>query len=51
MTLQVVVMDSVVVHLHYDIITVSQNLCRLHSSKIVCCEVDTHSAATYESQV
>ena len=45
------VMDSIVVHLHYDIVTVSRNLCRRHSSNIVCCEVDMHSAATYESQV
>ncbi len=51
MALQVVVTDSIVVHLHHDIATVSQNLCRHHSSNILCCEVNMHSAATYESQV
>ena len=38
LALQVVAMDSLVVHLHHDIATVSQNLCRHHSSNIVCCE-------------
>ncbi len=38
LALQVVVMDSILVHLHHDSATVSQNLCRHHSSTIVCCE-------------
>jgi len=46
-----VVVDSIVVHLHHDITTVSQNHSRHHLSNIVCCEVNVHSASTYESEV
>ncbi len=47
MTLQVVVTDSIVVHLHRHRNSQPKPL----QANILCCEVNMHSAHTYESQV